>query len=239
MSEELIKKEISILTEDRPLMEDELEEPDLETEPDWSETPTTSPTHDYQTANKKYVDDAGITQITEPTGIATITFSITANKAQLIVAGGASVVLLTPISANTYYKCEIYWDSVNNRVRARINDSTWSNYLTPNVGWTTISAIRIDGNGECYYDDASGSLIEDFEDYDVGILDGQKNWSGSDIFEITESNPHGGTKCIYLNGNATGPWIQKSIVPAASGSQIIYFRIDTLANDAIAIFSTG
>jgi len=100
-------------------------------------------------------------------------------------------------SANTWYDCEIEWESTNHTVRARINEGTWTNWYNPYATWTNgLDKILLNTQnpaGNFYIDyiaeypyPLSPIFSDNFNSYNDGDLNGQGGWSGDTKFDVQE-----------------------------------------------------
>jgi len=68
------------------------------------------------------------------------------------------------------------------------------------------------------------SLVENFDSYNDGDLNGQGGWSGDTLYDVQGTVVQAGTKAVKCAGGAGSGSIGKSFSPEASGNQIFYMR---------------
>jgi len=78
-----------------------------------------------------------------------------------LASGGADVGLVTTALTNTWYKFEIQWRSSDGKIRARVNDGTFTDWQTKEHNWTAVDNFKFNIGGEnssagyFYFDDFS------------------------------------------------------------------------------------
>jgi len=72
-------------------------------------------------------------------------------------------------------------------------------------------------------------LVDNFDSYSDGDLNGQGSWSGDTTFDVQTSVKQAGAKAISAVSDGTRREIEKAITASANGSQIWYMRASTNA----------
>ena len=71
------------------------------------------------------------------------------------------------------------------------------------------------------------ALVDNFDSYNDGDLNGQGGWSGSVAYDVQTSVVYSGPKAVSATIGSGGIRISKSITPETNGSQIAYQRVST------------
>lgn len=82
------------------------------------------------------------------------------------------------------------------------------------------------------------ALVDNFDSYSNGDLNGQGSWSGNVAFDVQSSVVQAGLKAIE-NAGATQTEIYKDFSQASAGSQGFYIRTTNVARDVYVVFSEG
>ena len=82
------------------------------------------------------------------------------------------------------------------------------------------------------------ALVDNFDSYSNGSLNGQGSWSGSTGPQVQGTVVQAGSKAILVNGNFN-PGVKKSFTAAATGSQVFYMREDSTSSKGFAFHIYG
>ena len=69
------------------------------------------------------------------------------------------------------------------------------------------------------------ALVENFDSYNDGDLNGQGDWSGDTNFDVQGTVKQAGTKAVSIVCNASDKNIRKTFTEEADGNQIMYVRM--------------
>jgi len=81
------------------------------------------------------------------------------------------------------------------------------------------------------------ALVDNFDSYNDGDLNGQGSWAGNVAFDVQASVVQAGAKAVSCASDSVS--IYKNFVSQAAGAQVYYMRSTALERDTYVIFKEG